>query len=41
MLQPPKRYWSNLKKKLELEGSEAYEEIARLKIKVLIKKTIK
>lgn len=28
----PKRYWSDLKKKLELEGSEAYEKIARLKM---------
>ena len=29
----PKRYWSDLKKKLESEGSEAYEEIVRLKMK--------
>lgn len=25
----PKRYWSDLKKKLQSEGSEAYEKIAR------------
>lgn len=29
----PKRYWSDLKKKLETEGSEAYENIVRLKMK--------
>ena len=29
----PKRYWSDLKKKLVAEGSEAYEEIVRLKMK--------
>ncbi len=29
----PKRYWSDLKKKLESEGSEAYENIVRLKMK--------
>lgn len=29
----PKRYWSDLKKKLEAEGSEAYENIVRLKMK--------
>jgi len=28
----PKRYWSDLKKKLESEGSEAYENIVRLKM---------
>jgi hypothetical protein len=28
----PKRYWSDLKKKLQGEGSEAYEEIVRLKM---------
>jgi DNA-damage-inducible protein D len=28
----PKRYWSDLKKKLESEGSEAYEKIVRLKL---------
>lgn len=28
----PKRYWSDLKNKLKFEGSEAYEEIVRLKI---------
>jgi DNA-damage-inducible protein D len=28
----PKRYWSDLKKKLETEGSEAYEKIVRLKM---------
>lgn len=28
----PKRYWSDLKKKLVLEGSEAYENIVRLKM---------
>ena len=28
----PKRYWSDLKKKLATEGSEAYEKIVRLKI---------
>lgn len=29
----PKRYWSDLKKKLESEGSEAYEKIVRLKMR--------
>ena len=29
----PKRYWSDLKRKLEEEGSELYEKIVRLKIK--------
>jgi DNA-damage-inducible protein D len=29
----PKRYWSDLKKKLTSEGSEAYEKIVRLKMK--------
>src|ERR1035437_1004216 len=28
----PKRYWSDLKNKLKLEGSEVYEEIVQLKI---------
>jgi len=28
----PKRYWSDLKKKLRAEGSEAYEKIVRLKM---------
>jgi DNA-damage-inducible protein D len=28
----PKRYWSDLKKKLSIEGSEAYEKIVRLKM---------
>ena len=28
----PKRYWSDLKKKLKLEGSEVYEKIVRLKM---------
>ena len=28
----PKRYWSDLKKKLSLEGSEVYEKIVRLKM---------
>jgi DNA-damage-inducible protein D len=28
----PKRYWSDLKKKLSTEGSEAYEKIVRLKM---------
>lgn len=28
----PKRYWSDLKKKLEIEGSEVYDKIVRLKI---------
>jgi hypothetical protein len=28
----PKRYWSDLKKKLLIEGSEAYEKIVRLKL---------
>ena len=28
----PKRYWSDLKKKLATEGSEAYEKIVRLKM---------
>jgi len=31
----PKRYWSDLKKKLQAEGSEAYEKIVRLKIVIL------
>ena len=29
----PKRYWSDLKKKLLSEGSEAYEKIVRLKLR--------
>ncbi|MBQ6477061.1 MAG: Bro-N domain-containing protein [Bacilli bacterium] len=29
----PRRYWSDLKKKLELEGSQLYENIVQLKIK--------
>jgi DNA-damage-inducible protein D len=29
----PKRYWSDLKKKLEKEGSEVYDKIVRLKMK--------
>src|SRR5205814_4405381 len=28
----PKRYWTDLKKKLQTEGSEAYEKIVRLKM---------
>ena len=28
----PKRYWSDLKKKLATEGNEVYEKIVRLKI---------
>ncbi|MEO6814285.1 MAG: phage antirepressor protein, partial [Ginsengibacter sp.] len=28
----PKRYWSDLKKKLVAEGSEVYEKIVRLKM---------
>jgi len=28
----PKRYWSDLKKKLAAEGSEVYEKIVRLKM---------
>jgi hypothetical protein len=28
----PKRYWSDLKKKLNQEGSEVYEKIVRLKM---------
>ncbi|MEJ5992947.1 Bro-N domain-containing protein [Pedobacter sp. Du54] len=28
----PKRYWSDLKKKLALEGSEVYDKIVRLKM---------
>lgn len=28
----PKRYWSDLKKKLAAEGSEAYDRIVRLKM---------
>jgi hypothetical protein len=28
----PKRYWSDLKKKLKSEGSQAYEKIVRLKM---------
>ena len=30
-----KWYWSDLKNKLQAEGSEAYEKIARLKIVIL------
>ena len=29
----PKRYWTDLKRKLEKEGSELYENIVQLKIK--------
>lgn len=29
----PKRYWSDLKMKLKVEGSEVYEKIVRLKMK--------
>jgi len=29
----PKRYWSDLKTKLDQEGSEVYEKIVRLKMK--------
>jgi DNA-damage-inducible protein D len=29
----PKRYWSDLKTKLQNEGSQVYEEIVRLKMK--------
>ena len=29
----PKRYWSDLKKKLTLEGSQLYEKIVQLKFK--------
>ena len=32
----PKRYWSDLKKKLSKEGSQAYEKIVRLKIWIFI-----
>lgn len=28
----PKRYWSDLKKKLQIEGSEVYAKIVRLKM---------
>jgi DNA-damage-inducible protein D len=28
----PKRYWSDLKRKLKLEGSEVYDNIVRLKM---------
>jgi DNA-damage-inducible protein D len=28
----PKRYWSDLKKKLTMEGSEVYDKIVRLKM---------
>lgn len=28
----PKRYWSNLKKKLSKEGSQAYDKIVQLKM---------
>lgn len=31
----PKRYWSDLKKKLNAEGNETYEKIVRLKLKAL------
>jgi DNA-damage-inducible protein D len=36
----PKRYWSDLKKKLSAEGSEVYEKIVRLELKVKDKKMI-
>ncbi len=29
----PRRYWSDLKRKLEAEGSEVYEKIVQLKLK--------
>jgi DNA-damage-inducible protein D len=29
----PRRYWSDLKKKLQTKGSEVYEEIVQLKMK--------
>jgi hypothetical protein len=29
----PKRYWSDLKRKLKVEGNETYEKIVRLKMK--------
>lgn len=29
----PKRYWSDLKKKLSKEGSQAYDKIVQLKMK--------
>jgi len=35
----PKRYWSDLKKKLQNEGSEVYEKIVRLKLIALDGKT--
>lgn len=31
----PKRYWSDLKKKLSKEGSQAYDKIVQLKMKTL------
>jgi hypothetical protein len=31
----PKRYWSDLKTKLRVEGSQVYEEIVRLKMPLL------
>ena len=30
----PKRYWTDLKKKLKLEGSQLYDNIVQLKIKL-------
>jgi hypothetical protein len=35
----PKRYWSDLKKKLAAEGSEVYEKIVRLKLPSFLKQT--
>ena len=37
----PKRYWSDLKKKLANEGSEVYEKIVRLKMIAEDGKTVK
>ncbi|MFN5540454.1 MAG: ATPase [Candidatus Melainabacteria bacterium] len=31
----PRRYWSDLKRKLEAEGSELYEKIVQLKLETL------
>ena len=36
----PKRYWSDLKHKLKLEGSEVYENIVRLKFDLHGKKIL-
>ena len=36
----PKRYWSDLKKKLQAEGSDVYEKIVQLKMEALDEKNM-